>query len=248
MERDEAIAELTRDPASTGILSDFDGTLSEIVPRPEDAVAVDGALDTFEALAVGFGLVGVISGRSIEDLRARFNPRGVVLAGSYGRERSDRPRRRRTEGWESVNVAAAAAVERLPGVVLERKGAGVAFHYRAVPDRSEEVHAIAADIADAFELEMRPGRLVVELTAPGPGKGDALATLVAERGLRTVLFAGDDVADVEAFDRARDLDVTAVLIAVTSEESPGELAEGADLVLRSPGAFVDLLRELTPLA
>jgi len=247
MDRDDAIRLLTTDPSVTGVFSDFDGTLSDIVPRPEDAAPVDGAVDIFEALATAFAHVAVISGRSLEDLRSRFRPHGVVLAGSYGRERSDRPHRRRTEGWEAVTIAAAANAERIPGVVLERKGTGVAFHYRAVPDREDEVRHIAADLAETFELEVRPGRLVVELIAPGPGKGDALAKLAAEHGLRTLLFGGDDVADLEAFEHARTLDLTAVLVGVTSDESPDELTETADFVVRGPHEFVDLLRELTPL-
>src|SRR5688572_18275276 len=183
---DELIDVLAADPATTGIFTDFDGTLSEIVDRPESAQPVPGAAETLEALSGRFGLVAVVSGRSLDDLRFRLSPNGVVLAGSYGRERSDRSTGRRpVEGWETVALAAAAMIRELPGVVLERKGAGVALHYRSAPELEPGARRIAETLALEFELDVLHGRLVVELVRPGPGKGDAVAALASERDLQT---------------------------------------------------------------
>jgi trehalose 6-phosphate phosphatase len=243
--RAEALLLLTADPSRTGIFTDFDGTLSEIVDRPEDAQPVPGARETLEALAERFGFVAVVTGRALEDVRRRLQPSGVVLAGSYGRERSDRAQGRRpVEGWETVAAAAGAMVTELAGVVLERKGAGIALHYRAGPEFETEVRRAAERLAADFGLEILPGRLVVELVLPGPKKGDAVATLVAERNLSTVLIAGDDVADLEAFGWARAADVRSVLVAVSSEEAPPTLEAAADLVVAAPSEVVAFLREL----
>lgn len=244
MEREAAFDLLLDRPAETGILSDFDGTLAAIVDHPQDAVPAEGALAAFTSLARSFGAAAVVSGRSLEDLRSRFAPKGVVLLGSYGRERSDRYAARTfTEGWEAIGIAAAARTAGMEGVIVERKGAGVALHFRLAPGRADEVAAVAADLASEFELELRPGRLVVELTAPGPGKGEAVAALVEEFELRSVAYGGDDVADVEAFDALRGC-AEAVLVAVRSEEGPDELTAGADLVMPSPHAWVEFLGEL----
>ncbi|MGH2758923.1 MAG: trehalose-phosphatase [Actinomycetota bacterium] len=243
--RVDALRLLTSDPPRTGIFTDFDGTLSEIVDSPEDATAVAGAESTLERLAERFGLVAVVTGRALEDVRHRLHPAGVLLAGSYGRERSDRSEgRRQVEGWETVAAAAAAMTGELPGVVLEPKGAGVALHYRTAPGFEPEVRRAAERLAGDFELEVLHGRLVVELVSPGPKKGDAIAALVAERDLRTVLVAGDDVADVEAFEWVRRSRVRGVLVAVSSEEAPPTLEGAADLVLDGPAEVVALLRDL----
>jgi trehalose 6-phosphate phosphatase len=240
----EPLPSLADDPSTMGIFLDFDGTLSPIVDRPEDALPADGAPELLEALASKFALVAVLSGRPLEFLKSRFRPSRVLLCGAYGRERSDRGGRRMTEGWEPVAAAAVAATAHLEGVLVERKGAGVALHYRLAPEREVEVNEIAVVLADAFELEIMPGRLVAELVAPGPKKGDALRGLVQERDLRSVLVAGDDVADVGSFEVVRSLDVRSLCIAVLSEETPQRLVDAADTTVESPEALIELLRGL----
>ncbi len=244
-QRDEALTFLSDDPARTGIFTDFDGTLSPVVPRPDDARPAEGAVRSLESLARSYGLVAVVSGRSLEDLRTRMKPRGVLLAGAYGRERSDRHVRRQTEGWETLPIAAAAAIQRLPGVHLERKGSGVALHFRNAPDCGEDVREIAESLAKEYGMEVRPGRMVYELIVPGPHKGDVICSLIEERSLDRVLVAGDDFGDLDAFGAVRDSGVDAVVAAVISEEAPPGLTELADLVLGGPVELVRFLQDLS---
>lgn len=244
MEITDALEILASDPATTGIFSDFDGTLSPIVPRPEDAYPVEGALEALSGLAEVFGLVSVVSARSLEDLRQRVRPPGVLLAGAYGRERSDRELRRATEGWETVAFAATAAIRSLDGVHVERKGTGVALHFRGAPHHEAATREIAGVLAAEFSLELRPGRMVFDLIVPGPGKGEAITSLLAERSLRRALVAGDDLGDVEAFEMLRASDVEAVIVAVASPEAPPDLAEQADIVVGGPAELVRLLERL----
>jgi trehalose 6-phosphate phosphatase len=240
----DALAALLVDPSRTGIFMDFDGTLSAIVPRPSDARLVEGAEDVLRDLKERFGLVAIVSGRSLEDLRRLVPVQGLLLAGAYGRERSDRIVRRQTEGWETVGIAAQAAVGNLEGVEVERKGAGVALHFRNGPTHGEAVREIATILAHEFSLDLRGGRMVYELVVPGPGKGDAIVAMIEDRGLDHALIAGDDLADVEAFHMVRDRALPAVIVAVTSEESPPGVTEDADIVVESPGELVVLLKQL----
>jgi trehalose 6-phosphate phosphatase len=218
--------------------------LSAIVDRPEDAVPVPGAIDAMEALTKRFALVAIVSGRSLEDLRMRIKARGVLLAGAYGRDRSDRQLRRQTEGWETVSVAASVAIRGLDGVVLERKGAGIALHYRAAPHHADAVAEIAAVLAREFDLEVRPGRKVFELVVPGPAKGDAVTALIEQHRLSRALVAGDDWGDLDAFGSVRSTGVEAVIVAVSSDEAPPDLESEADLIVDGPPALVALLSEL----
>lgn len=244
MDAEHAAGLLRAEPTTTGIFTDFDGTLSAIVDRPQDAELVPGAADVLGALVRQFALMAVVSGRSLNDLRQRIDIAGVLLLGSYGRERSDVAARQRTGGWETVSIAAARRIDGLEGVVLERKGAGIAIHYRLAPDREPEVRRIAADLSDTYELEVRPGRRVVELVAPGPGKAEAVTELLRARGLRTFAYVGDDIADLEVFEAASTVDARGVLVAVDSAEAPPELVARADLALSGPDAVVEFLRRL----
>jgi trehalose 6-phosphate phosphatase len=243
-QRDEALAFLAEAPSRTGVFSDFDGTLSPVVPRPEDARPAEGAVETLETLARTYALVAVVSGRSLEDLKARMKPRGVLLAGAYGRERSDRHVRRQTEGWETLPIAATGAIRELAGVHLERKGSGVALHFRNSPECGEDVREIAEALAKEYGMDVRPGRMVYELIVPGPHKGDVICSLIAERSIDRALVAGDDFGDLDAFGAVRDAGVAAVIIAVISEEAPPGLTEQADLVLGGPVELVRFLQEL----
>jgi trehalose 6-phosphate phosphatase len=240
----DALTLLAKDPSTAGLIVDFDGTLSPIVDRPEDALPAEGAPEILEALAERYALVAVLSGRPLEFLKSRFPRSRVLLCGAYGRERSDRTVRRMTEGWEPVAAAAVAATSHLDGVLVERKGAGVALHYRLAPQDESEVNEIALALAKEFELEIMPGRLVAELVVPGPKKGDAVRELVAERALTTVLVAGDDLADIESFTVVRELGVSSIAIAVLSEEAPQRLIDAADETVSGPAELVELLRGL----
>jgi trehalose 6-phosphate phosphatase len=240
-----AVELLVSNPSLTGIFTDFDGTMSPIVDRPEDAFPVEGAAEALGSLAEHFAVVAVVSGRALDDLRKRLAPRGVVLAGSYGRERSDRSGSvPGTWSAKAARAAASRAISNLEGVRLEEKGAGIALHYRGAPERAAEVGRIGAELALELGLEVRPGRMVVELTPPGPGKGEAIRDLIVERGLRRVLVAGDDVADAEAFGIVRQMEAESVLVAVRSEESPSSLTSEADIVVDDPGSLVRILGEL----
>lgn len=246
MEPDAALEMLSRDPARTGVFCDFDGTLARIVDRPEDAVPWQGAEAVLERLAIELAVVAVISGRALGDLEGRFGASGVIVAASYGRQRSDRSTLGllRSYRWEDVADDAEAAVRSMPGVVVERKEAGVALHYRSDPERSAAVHRVADDIARRHGMEVQSGRMVAELIAPGPGKGDALRELVDEHEVERLMYAGDDISDLDALRWARSSGKDCVLIGVGSEEAPAELRSAADLLVGGPEEVVGFLERL----
>jgi len=85
---------------------------------------------------------------------------------------------------------------------------------------------------------------VLEILPPlQADKGTAVRRLLATRGIKRALFAGDDTTDLDGFAALDGLE-TAVRIAVSSAEGPVELGERADLVVGSPGALLELLRQL----
>jgi trehalose 6-phosphate phosphatase len=80
-------------------------------------------------------------------------------------------------------------------------------------------------------------------------KGGAVERLLAEEELRAALYAGDDTADLEAFEaleRARENGVETVRVAVRGEETPAALLDVADEIVEGPEGLVALLREMAP--
>jgi trehalose 6-phosphate phosphatase len=230
---------------------DFDGTLAPIVDDPDTAVPAEGAVEVLAALAERLPEVAVISGRPLSYLTRHLQP-PVTLVGLYGLEsirhgeRADHP----SAGvWrETMTDVASGAEHHGPhGMRVELKGMSITLHYREHPELADRVEAWARAAAEPAGIRVRPARMSVELHPPiDEDKGSALRRLAAGRR-GPVLFMGDDVGDLTAFDLLDELaadgrDVRRV--AVDSPEVPSELRDRADLVVDGPPGAVQLLRDL----
>ena len=254
------VASVREDPAHAGFILDFDGTLSGIAPTPAEARALPGASGVLATLAGRYPLVAILSGRRAEDLSGLIPATGVRYVGLYGAEELGgprRPARRRMGSSEALLTTphgpgpgladeATAFIQReaLFGAEVEDKGHSVALHYRNAtsPAAGEAIAAWARDRARALGLQVRPGKMVVELTRPGPTKAEALERLVAGAGIRRLVVAGDDVADVAALRRAGELlGAGALRIGVRSPEAPAALEEVADVMVPGPESVLEFL-------
>jgi len=247
---DEALAPLRAKPEQAGVLSDFDGTLSPIVDDPGAAALVDGAADLLGALAKRYGLVALLSGRPVAFLESQV-PQSVVLSGLYGLEVLANGRRRdhpSAGAWREVidDVATVSSASGPPGMRVESKGISLTLHYRGHPELEPAVTEWAEKQAVRSGLTVRSAKMSIELHPPiAADKGTALRDLAD--GLATVLYLGDDLGDLPAFDQ---LDVlqgsgtATVRVAVRSDEAPSELLERADIVVDGPVGAVELLAAL----
>lgn len=242
----EALEPLVRKPSAAGIFMDFDGTLSEIVAEPSEAVPVEGAVEVLTDLAERYGRVGILSGRPVAFLE-QFFPGSVLLAGLYGLETAYRGERNDHPlggAWREVvdDVAAIARARGPAGMKVESKGLSLTLHYRTRPRLEPKVRAFAEQQALRSGLECRPARMSYELHPPIPAdKGTALLELADD--LEAVCFIGDDRGDLLAFDA---LDTLAeqgrytLRVAVHSDEEDAELIERADAVVDSPKGVLEL--------
>ena len=242
---------------------DFDGTLSPIVDDPDRAVIHPDGPRVLTALASRVRAVVVVTGRPARqvvdlgdlDRVADGLPDGarLVVMGQYGNERWDASSREFTSPEPPAGLRAfrdelprLLKAERAEGAHIEEKGLAVAVHTRRLPDAAAAFARLEEALADAAErhgLSLEPGRMVLEVRAPGMHKGLALETAVAEHDAGGVLFAGDDLGDLEAFEAVRALrdgGLPALLVCSGSEEQEA-LAELADVVVDGPGGVLDLL-------
>ena len=247
---DDPIAALRETPDRTGVLADFDGTLSAIVDDPASAVPVDGVVDTLRALARRYRRVAVISGRPVSFLTPLL-PASLTISGLYGLEGIRRGRRHDhplAGSWREVidDVAAVSAAQGPPGMLVESKGLSITLHYRSHPELEDDVRRWAERQAARSGLVVRPARMSVELHPPiDVDKGTAVRQLAA--GLEAVCYLGDDVGDLDAFaalDELAGRGVRTVRVAVHSGEAPGALVDRADVVVDGPKGAVEFLRRL----
>ena len=242
---------------------DFDGTLSEIVPRPEDAVLDPALAPSLERLAEMAGYLAVISARDRAALANRV-PAYVLTLGSYGLEL---PESISASGYpdgfdpvaarDSLDAVAHdidAAVARWPGARLERKTWGLAVHFRG---GAEAYYAAPATLAEIQGLAERhgcravKGRLVVEVEPPGAvDKGWAVRHLAGALGPSGTVFTGDDLGDAPAWRAVRDLGAVmpTVAVGIRSAEIPASELDGCDVVLENRGELSGLVGRLLEMA
>jgi alpha,alpha-trehalase len=240
------------------VVSDFDGTLSQIVEDPWAAAMLPLARRALRSLAGSRGVhVALLSGRTALDVAARARIGGVTYVGNHGLERGLLARRQRAERLrvevKESERAHAELAERLargvrdlvpdPWLIVERKPPAVAFHFRKAPDVPEaaaRVRAAVDRLDPAGDLVRFPGRRVLELRPPGAtAKGEAMRELLDEMRPGVCFMLGDDRSDALAFEvlvAAREAGETdGLAIAVQAlREAPLAVAEAADLLLASP--------------
>jgi trehalose 6-phosphate phosphatase len=227
------------------VLLDFDGSLSAIVDRPELAVAAPGATEALAALVERYRVVAIVSGRRSEELATFLDVDGLTFFGLYGMEGAA------PDIADSISPLVERVAEGVPGARVEHKVSSVAVHYRQAPEPALARRALLPaleDVAAANGLAVLEGKMVIELVPAGrPRKAGAVTRILGEHGLEAALFAGDDVADLEAFDamdEARGRGVSTVKVAVRGAEAPVVLLDRADLVVEGPAGLVELLRQL----
>jgi trehalose 6-phosphate phosphatase len=228
------------------VASDIDGTLSPIVARAADARLAPGGHDALARLAAIDGLiVAVVSGRPLHELRGQFGlDEGVRLIGSHGLEDSERAAAELDAGeqhrLDEVTEELRAVAGAVPGAWVEEKPAGAVLHVREAsrPDGDAALTHAGVRLGERAGVYLIPGHRVLEVTVRPTSKAAALMRLRAETGARTVLFAGDDVADEEVMASLGPLDIG---IRVGADPSLARFR------VADPAAVVALLEELATL-
>lgn len=237
-------------PSTAAVIVDYDGTLSAIVDDPSLAVPANGAVSLLEALSERYGLVMIVSGRPLAYLQTRL-PRTLSMVGLYGLEGwtgGERWEHPNGGAWREcmADLAVRAEAHGPKGMRVELKDLSITLHYRGIPDLQPAVEAYAIEQARSAGLHARPARMSMELQPPiGTDKGTVIERFCAE--CTAVLFAGDDLGDLPAFDaldRLARQGLTTVKVAVGSDEAPPLLVSRADLVVKSPDELVTTLQQL----
>ena len=240
------------DPAGTLLSLDFDGTLAHMVDDPTTAFAHEHAVDALARLGPLIGQIAIITGRPVRQalelggFADRPGLESLVICGQYGAERWDAATGETHTPEPPASVRQLA--ERLPRwlaehgadhVRVEDKGLAVAAHTRGLDAGVlEGLAAPLAALAAEYGLSVEPGRQVIELRANETDKGMVLEQLVDEVSARHVIFAGDDLGDLPAFDavdRLRARGLTGLLVCSASDEQDVLVAR-SDLVLDGPDA------------
>lgn len=231
------------------IATDLDGTLAPIVRHASEARVPAATLAVLDRLS-GAARVAVITGRDLNTARRMVPCENVVVIGSHGLEASVEGAL--LPGVDRVTLSAAleaieqTVISSVPSVYLhvERKAISTAFHFRTTPDLEDALRAALADLPEG--LRLREGRMVLEVLPDAKGGKDlAFEAIARATRAHSVLALGDDETDAAMFRAALELGKTGVhvlLIGVSGgNETPPEIAELADIMVRSPEEALEAL-------
>ncbi len=230
----------------TGLLLDLDGTISEIVPQPDEASVSPSIVAVLRELSRSLPLVSIITGRSAGQARDIVGIEDLVYVGNHGLEWIIGGRAILARGARSylpsLRRLLALLRENLPleGLFFEDKGGSFAVHYRHAPDPDLARERILKAILELAQGEVRTlmGKAVVDVLPPVHlSKGTAVVSLAKEYRLHGAILIGDDVTDLDAFRAARQLSsrggFACISIAVIGPDSPPELQGEAEFTLLS---------------
>lgn len=259
---------LVHEGAHLLVVLDFDGTLSPIVEDPEVALIHEEAPGVLVDLSAQVRAIAVLTGRparqvlalgGLDDVGDAIGEAGreLVILGQYGNERWSSNARRVISPKPPTGLA--SLISDLPRLLrtadaadawVEEKGLAVAVHTRRTADPRaafDRLLPVLTEAARSRNLTIEPGRLVIEVRSSGMDKGVALHQLAREYDARAVVFVGDDLGDVPAFEAVaelRDQGMPALLVCSGSDEE-SSLHDLADVVVAGPDGVMAFLRTLT---
>ena len=242
------------------LLFDYDGTLTPIVARPEDALLPEKARERLAALVIHPRCIaGIVSGRSLSDLAVLADIDALIHAGNHGMEIRGpgldfiHPEAiAAREVLDQVQAALGDALAHVPGVIVEHKGLTLSVHYRATPEPlagevDDGVTAIVEPYVESGQLRLTRGKMVVEVRpAIAWDKGKAIEKIYRHScGGRNPgncpfpVYFGDDRTDEDGFRAVQEMGGLAVFVGESRQgtvalhqlDSPREVSETMRLIL-----------------
>jgi trehalose 6-phosphate phosphatase len=213
------------------LVSDFDGTLAEIVPEPTHAAALPQSLNALRRLAPALAQVVILSSRTNPELAGLVSIPGALLIGDSG---LPPPGRAELDALKTFNAEAAKRLGTVHGSWIEIKPASSAVHFRNATISGREVLDILRPLLDQTGLYGGLGRKVIEVHSPRAGKGNALVDLLARFKPRGLVCMGDDENDRSVFEVASQSSVPHLCVGVGSTEVPADLFYHCDLIVDGP--------------
>jgi trehalose 6-phosphate synthase/phosphatase len=207
------LAAAVRSGRSLALFLDYDGTLRDFTPRPEEAVPDPGLVPLLVRLAGHPAVrVTVVSGRQNAFLEEHFGGGPIALVAEHGY----RWKLPGGPGWELVDPRVDTswkdvirphlqqAADLTPGSSVEEKLSSIVWHYRRTDPEFglwrargllDELTAVTANLP----VSVHHGKKIVEVASQLVNKGVAVSHLLSRWAPDLALAAGDDQTDETMF-------------------------------------------------
>src|SRR5436305_239253 len=245
----------------SAVFLDYDGTLTPIRDRPEDAVISDSMREAVQRLAERVPVV-VVSGRDRKVVQKLMGLDNLIVAGDHGFDiwsptggSIQHEEGASFEGLlREVEAKLRAKLANSPGALIEPKMSSVAVHFRLVQDEQRPyVKKIVDTLLGEYpkELKLTPGKMVFEIQPKLDwDKGKAvlylLKALDLDRDDVIPVYLGDDITDEDAFRALAGRGIGIFVGSANDPETTGRTT-AADYVLNTIGEVEQFLTRLAAL-
>ena len=252
-----SLVDKIRQADEVALFLDYDGTLTPLRERPEQARLSGQARGLLRDLARRPGIwVALVSGRALSDVKRMAGVRRLCYVGNHGLQVEGSGIRytlRQAAASRPVMREIARRLRRelamIPGAWVEDKNLTLAVHFRQV-EPGEKIlvrnlfHAILRPYLEKGKVRVTAGKEVLEVRPPIRWtKGTMVRWLLARRiGLRPEgkilpIYVGDDLTDEDAFSALDRRGITVVV-------GRSNLFSKAQYRVASPAAVLRFLRLL----
>ena len=228
-----------------GLITDVDGVISQTAPTPQQAEVSPLCHHYLSILCNQLALVAAISGRPVVEVKNMLNIDGLVYIGNHGLERWAKGHSEFAKDAQEYSGLIKAVIKELTpllsleGISIQDKGITATIHYRLCPEPQSVKRAILRALkgsSQARKLHIMQERKSIDLLPPvKANKGTATLDLIHEYHLRSGIYLGDDLTDIDAFiaihAASHNLDFQGFAIGITSQEMPKKLVAEADFTL-----------------
>lgn len=201
------------------LLLDYDGTLTPIAEIPQKAGISKQVRELLQKLSNGPDCaLGIISGRSLKDIKNTVGIKDIIYAGNHGLE-IEGPKIK-FKSWVSLRLSSTIRniaedirkkLSDINGALIEDKGLTLSIHYRLVREKDVPVlEKIISEVANPYraqnKIKINFGKKVYEIKPPVKwDKGKVVLWLLSRQQFASTqkkvlpIYIGDDVTDIDAF-------------------------------------------------
>lgn len=194
-------------------LFDFDGTLSPIAKKPGKAILPPDTRSWLRRLSRRRSVkVGIVTGRSLSDIKRRVGLKNIIYAANHGMEISYNGKLLLRKGHsyrkplQELAGKLRSRFSNTKSVIVENKKLSVAVHFRKVkaglrPAVRRAIRALAMSYIKKYDLQLTTGKMILEIRPERYwNKGNAVLWIWHRLAPKyTPVYVGDDMTDEKAF-------------------------------------------------
>ncbi len=193
------------------ILLDYDGTLVNLAPLPEEAIPSEHLLNVLTKLiGIPQAKVIIVTGRGHKDIDKFLGHLPMTIIAEHGamnKENGKWVNEIKDDGlWKNkVRPLLNEITLTCPKSFIEEKNFSLAWHYRNAEKnigqiQSKKLIRILKDVAQYYNLKILDGNKVVEITTGETNKGKAIQYVIERNNYDCIICIGDDTTDEYMFE------------------------------------------------